>query len=77
MKQIIKKGTDILELRDSGGEGSFIVKTKSVEGRRLIKALESIAGSPALDDYADQPKEAPSITIRRYRPKEDVELVEP
>lgn len=75
-KEIIKKGTDILDVGDSSGEYHFLIKTKSKDGKAIIAALEKIVGSPVLEDYADDYGESQEITIRRYRPKEDLELAE-
>ena len=73
----IKKGTDVIEVRLEGCDESYMIKSRSTHGQYILKALESVVGSPALDDSVESCKAmADSITISRYRLKEDVKLVQ-
>lgn len=76
MNQKMKKGTDVLEVIDASGEYPVLLKYNDKDVQTLIKALERLIGSPALDDYSEGDAEAPVVTLKRYRLKEDIELVE-
>jgi hypothetical protein len=75
-KEILKKGTDVLEVVDSSEDYRFLIKADSKDGKRLLAALEAVAGSPALDepDNVVDLGEPETMRISRYRLKEDVEL---
>jgi len=70
----INKGTDVIELSTCGEK--FLVKAKGKSGRAIIEALESIVGSPALEDFPETDYEGDPITISRYRLSHDVKLVD-
>ena len=74
MKTKIRKGTDVYELHLVGAGESIIVKAKGHFGRQLTRALESIVGSPALEDYGQDFNEFNQIKVSRYRQQRDVVL---
>lgn len=65
---IMKKNTDVYTLKLIEADESVIIKVKGVQGEALTIALESILGSPALDDYKNsKSKDFNKVVITRYR----------